>query len=379
MAGIYVHIPFCKSRCIYCDFYSTPYTDRIDEYINAVLREAETRREELTEPVTTVYFGGGTPSQLSTPQLTRLITGLRERVNLSQVEEFTVEVNPDDITTEWVEAAVAAGVNRVSMGVQSFNDNELLFMRRRHNAAEAIAAVHTIQRAGVSNMSIDLIYSIPGQTIESWRETIATALMLNVQHISAYELSYERGTELSRQAMLGQFEPIEEDTTIQMYHTLARELAAAGFEHYEVSNFAKPGFRSRHNSAYWQRVPYLGLGAAAHSFNGRRRSYNPDRFDAYITAIETLGKAYKLEPQFTREEKYDEMIFLGLRTIDGLDLRSVSRRFGKPNAERIKRLIQPFIASGDAVLDSSFLRLTEKGLLLSDTIIRELMADDDFA
>lgn len=378
MAGIYVHIPFCKSRCIYCDFYSTPYTDRIDEYINAVLREAETRREELTEPVTTVYFGGGTPSQLSTPQLTRLITGLRERVNLSQVEEFTVEVNPDDITTEWVEAAVATGVNRVSMGVQSFNDKELLFMRRRHNAAEAIAAVHTIQRAGVSNMSIDLIYSIPGQTIESWRETIATALMLNVQHISAYELSYERGTELSRQAMLGQFEPIEEDTTIQMYHTLARELAAAGFEHYEVSNFAKPGFRSRHNSAYWQRVPYLGLGAAAHSFNGRRRSYNPDRFDAYITAIETLGKAYKLEPQFTREEKYDEMIFLGLRTIDGLDLRSVSRRFGKPNAERIKRLIQPFIASGDAVLDSSFLRLTEKGLLLSDAIIRELMADDDF-
>lgn len=378
MAGIYAHIPFCKSRCIYCDFYSTPYTDRIDEYINAVLHEAETRREELTEPVTTVYFGGGTPSQLSTPQLTRLITGLRERVNLSQVEEFTVEVNPDDITTEWVEAAVAAGVNRVSMGVQSFNDNELLFMRRRHNAAEAIAAVHTIQRAGVSNMSIDLIYSIPGQTIESWRETIATALMLNVQHISAYELSYERGTELSRQAMLGQFEPIEEDTTIQMYHTLARELAAAGFEHYEVSNFAKPGFRSRHNSAYWQRVPYLGLGAAAHSFNGRRRSYNPDRFDAYITAIETFGKAYKLEPQFTREEKYDEMIFLGLRTIDGLDLRSVSRRFGKSNAERIKRLIQPFIASGDAVLDSSFLRLTEKGLLLSDTIIRELMADDDF-
>ena len=378
MAGIYVHIPFCKSRCIYCDFYSTPYTDRIDEYINAVLREAETRREELTEPVTTVYFGGGTPSQLSTPQLTRLITGLRERLNLSQVEEFTVEVNPDDITTEWVEAAVAAGANRASMGVQSFNDKELLFMRRRHNAAEAIAAVHTIQRAGVSNMSIDLIYSIPGQTIESWRETIATALMLNVQHISAYELSYERGTELSRQAMLGQFEPIEEDTTIQMYHTLARELAAAGFEHYEVSNFAKPGFRSRHNSAYWQRVPYLGLGAAAHSFNGRRRSYNPDRFDAYITAIETLGKAYKLEPQFTREEKYDEMIFLGLRTIDGLDLRSVSRRFGKPNAERIKRLIQPFIASGDAVLDSSFLSLTEKGLLLSDTIIRELMADDDF-
>ncbi len=378
MAGIYVHIPFCKSRCIYCDFYSTPYTDRIDEYINTVLREAETRREELTEPVTTVYFGGGTPSQLSTPQLTRLITGLRERVNLSQVEEFTVEVNPDDITTEWVEAAVAAGVNRVSMGVQSFNDNELLFMRRRHNAAEAIAAVHTIQRAGVSNMSIDLIYSIPGQTIESWRETIATALMLNVQHISAYELSYERGTELSRQAMLGQFEPIEEDTTIQMYHTLASELAAAGFEHYEVSNFAKPGFRSRHNSAYWQRVPYLGLGAAAHSFNGRRRSYNPDRFDAYITAIETFGKAYKLEPQFTREEKYDEMIFLGLRTIDGLDLRSVSRRFGKSNAERIKRLIQPFIASGDAVLDSCFLRLTEKGLLLSDTIIRELMADDDF-
>lgn len=378
MAGIYAHIPFCKSRCIYCDFYSTPYTDRIDEYINTVLREAETRREELTEPVTTVYFGGGTPSQLSTPQLTRLITGLRERVNLSQVEEFTVEVNPDDITTEWVEAAVAAGVNRVSMGVQSFNDKELLFMRRRHNAAEAIAAVHTIQRAGVSNMSIDLIYSIPGQTIESWRETIATALMLKVQHISAYELSYERGTELSRQAMLGQFEPIEEDPTIQMYHTLASELAAAGFEHYEVSNFAKPGFRSRHNSAYWQRVPYLGLGAAAHSFNGRRRSYNPDRFDAYITAIETFGKAYKLEPQFTREEKYDEMIFLGLRTIDGLDLRSVSRRFGKPNAERIKRLIQPFIASGDAVLDSSFLSLTEKGLLLSDTIIRELMADDDF-
>ena len=377
MAGIYVHIPFCASRCSYCDFFSTLCLSESGEpYVNAVLAEAALRQSELQgEPIRTLYLGGGTPSQLPLPLLSRLIIGLWERLDLEAVEEFTVEANPDDVTHEWCSAVSRLGVNRVSMGVQSFEDKILRLIGRRHTAQQAAEAVACLRAAGIDNISIDLIFGLPGQTPESWAASVRQAIDLKPQHISAYGLTYEEGTRLWHQRERGEVTEVPEEQCLEMYHILVDMLQAAGYEHYEISNFAKPGYRSRHNSSYWNDTPYLGLGAAAHSYDGRVRRYNPHDLQQYISKIMAGEAAYEQE-ELTPWERYDERVMLGLRTADGVDADRLRQDFGDEAWQHFIREAQRHIEAGHLhVTDGSRYVLTRDGILLSDSIIRDLMSD----
>lgn len=374
MAGIYIHIPYCKSKCTYCDFYSTPQVETMEQYVHSLLCEAKLRREEIPHQFNTLYLGGGTPSVMPLELMSQLINGLKSTFDLSHVEEFTIEVNPDDVTQEYIAALMQLGVNRVSMGVQSFNDDELRAINRRHTAQQAIDAVSAINDAGINNISIDLIYALPGQSLESWRDNVEQAIDLNVQHISAYCLSYEHGTRLWVMREKGKVQEASDELCIAMHNQLVWMLKQVGFEHYEISNFALPGYRSRHNSNYWNYTPYLGLGAAAHSFDGTTRRYNPSSTKEYINTLSNNRVAYTEEHPYWFE-RLDEEVMLRLRTSDGLDLDNIANRYGDQAANALFCKAQQFINQGLLKLNNSTLALTPQGVMMSDNIIRELMWD----
>lgn len=377
MAGIYVHIPFCASRCSYCDFFSTLKLEEAGAaYVDALIAEASLRREELQdENIRTLYLGGGTPSQLPSHLLSRLIVGLGDVLDLSGVEEFTVEANPDDVSLEWCSAVKALGVNRVSMGVQSFEDDILRFIGRRHTARQAVRAVDNLRQAGITNVSIDLIFGLPGQTVESWTESVNQAIALSPQHISAYGLTYEEGTRLWHQRERGEVVEVPEEQCLEMYRILVDELQAAGYEHYEISNFALPGFHSRHNSSYWDDTPYLGLGAAAHSYDGKVRRYNPADLQEYIDKISAGETAYEQEV-LTRWERYDERVMLGLRTACGVDADKLRLDFGDEAWQHFTCEARHHIDAGHLrIEDGNRYILTSDGIMLSDSIIRDLLYD----
>ena len=378
MAGLYVHIPFCTQRCIYCDFYSTTQLKVIGRYVAALGQEAALRAHELRgEPLITVYVGGGTPSLLGVEHFERLAKALRSHFDWGAVAEFTVEVNPDDVRDATLPAALAAmGVNRVSMGAQSFVDSELQLLRRRHDSRQPAHAIELLRQAGIDNVSLDLIYGIPGQTLDTWQASVEVAVACRPQHISAYNLTYEPGTPLWRMRETGQIHEVSDDDCVAMYHALVDTLHRAGYEHYEISNFAKPGFRSRHNSAYWAGAPYVGLGAGAHSFDGRTRRYNPDDLHAYMASIES-GKVACIDEQLEWWERYDEMIMVRLRTREGLDLNVVEAEFGPCARTHAQEAAKPYLSSGLLTTQGTSLRLTEPGVMTSDTIIRDLMWDRD--
>lgn len=342
-------------------------------YVCAVVEEARQRRRELTphECIKTLYLGGGTPSQLDPETMTSLVNGLREALPLDQLVEFTIEVNPDDVTLDYMEWMVSLGVNRVSMGVQSFVDEELRFIRRRHDALDARRAVKIIRDAGINNISIDLIYGIPGQTIDTWRYSVDEAVALGVQHISAYNLSYEKGTQLWNMRARGEVAELDDDTCVAMYQLLVESLRKAGYEHYEISNFSLPGYHSRHNSAYWDGTPYLGLGAAAHSFNGVVRRYNPADLQEYLDRINEQGIAYD-EEHLTTEEQYDETVMLALRTARGLDTAVIHDRFGQDTYDYLMRQARQHIDARRLTALGGQLRLTPEAVMLADAIIRDL-------
>ena len=377
MAGVYVHIPFCARRCTYCDFFSTLSLKESGEtYVAAVVAEARLRRDELRgEPITTLYLGGGTPSQLPLPLLTGLVNGLKEALDLSAIEEFTVEANPDDVTPRWCAALAPLGVNRVSMGVQSFEDNILRLIGRRHTARQAVEAVACLREAGIGNISIDLIYGLPGQTLTSWSESVRQALALHPQHISAYGLTYEEGTPLWRQRERGEVAEVPEEQCLEMYRMLVKRLREAGYEHYEISNFALPGCHSRHNSSYWDDTPYLGLGAGAHSYDGSVRRYNPHDLHRYIDAVMAGETAFEQE-ELTRWERYDERVMLGLRTARGVDAGRLRRDFGDDAWRHFVDEAQRHVEAGNLRVDADGRYvLTVDGIMLSDSIIRDLMWD----
>lgn len=378
MAGIYAHIPFCASRCSYCDFFSTLRLSESGEpYVNALLAEAALRQSELQgEPIRTLYLGGGTPSQLPLPLLSRLITGLRERLDLEAVEELTVEANPDDVTPEWCSAVSQLGVNRVSMGVQSFEGPILRLIGRRHTARQAVEAVANLRQAGIDNISIDLIFGLPGQTLESWTATVRQAIDLKPQHISAYGLTYEEGTRLWHQRERGEVTEVPEEQCLEMYRILVDALQSAGYEHYEVSNFALPGYRSCHNSSYWNDTPYLGLGAAAHSYDGRVRRYNPHDLQRYISKI-TAGETAFEQEELTPWERYDERVMLGLRTSDGVDAERLRQDFGDDAWQHFTGEASKHITAGHLRVTRDHRHvLNRDGIMLSDSIIRDLMWDE---
>ena len=317
--GIYIHIPFCKSRCKYCDFFSTTHLEKRSQYVEALLCEWQDRKHELHNPIRTLYIGGGTPSTLDIDSLQLIVDSLQ----VNTVEEITLEVNPGDVTEEKAAAWRKMGINRLSMGIQTFDDTLLQLVGRRHTAQEARKAVAIAQAAGFDNISIDLMYALPSQTMEQWQNDVSIALQLGVQHISTDGLIYEEGTHLTNLLEQGIIEAVDEDTELQMYDYLVEELTANGYVHYEVSNFALPGRESKHNSSYWNDTPYLGLGAGAHSYDGNTRTWNVSDLDEYIQQAIN----HRLQPEkeeLTDEDKHTERVMLGLRTNQGVSVEDIN-------------------------------------------------------
>ena len=367
MAGIYFHIPFCKRICAYCDFYKSADRKRLPEVAEAMHRELDARRDYLRgEPLHTRYFGGGTPS-LCPPEL---IGGLLEHTarlfDCSQVEETTLEANPDDLTPEYLAALRHVGIDRLSIGVQSFDDDCLRLLNRRHTAGRAIEALRDARRAGFDNLTIDLIFGIPGFGGNSLHRTLDTALETGVEHISAYHLTIESNTAFGRRMARGTFAPVDEAVSEAEFYEVHDRLTAAGYEHYEVSNFARPGFRARHNAAYWHGVRYLGIGPAAHSFDGGERHWNPSSVERYIA-----GEAAENET-LTDRDRYNEYIMTRLRTVEGIDLREVAGRFGNERAARIPEALRPWVECGAAEIHGGRVSVPPRRMLLSEAVIEAL-------
>ena len=361
---VYIHIPFCQSRCIYCGFYSSTLMELRQRYVDAVCREYDMRHDYITLPSSTIYIGGGTPSTLTGEQLEQLFA------TVGSAAEVTLECNPDDVTPEFASLLRSLPVNRVSMGAQTFSDERLRFLRRRHTSRQVPLAVERLRQAGIGNISVDLIYGFPGQTLAEWETDVDKALALDVEHLSAYALSYEEGTPLHRLMEQGRVQPADDELSRTMYYTLLDRTAAAGLEHYEISNFARPGRRSRHNSGYWNQTPYLGLGAAAHSYDGKSRRWNVADVVKYIEGVESGRLNYDGET-LDAETRYNELVMTSLRTSDGLSLQLLSP------AERSYCLgmATRYIDGGLLVRDNERgrLRLSRDGLFVSDMVIADLM------
>ena len=368
MAGVYVHIPFCKQRCIYCDFYSTTQMHLRDHYVEMLVAEARHRNNEIKQPFTTMYWGGGTPSQLGNGLMRDLSNGLRSALNLTDLHEFTVEVNPDDVTPSFAEALSELPVNRVSMGAQTFSDERLRFLRRRHSAGQVSQAVRLLREIGIGNISVDLMYGFPNETMEEWVRDIDAVLALDVEHVSAYSLQYEEGTSLSRMLENGDVSKVDEELERQMYYTLKDRLNSAGYEHYEISNFARSGYRSRHNSSYWRQIPYLGLGAAAHSFDGSTRQWNVADIRQYIEGVEQ-DKCVAEQEVLTPDNLYNEMVMTALRTCEGIDVSKLSEDYRSYCLAQA----QTFVKNGLLVKDGTRLCLSREGLFVSDMVMTALM------
>ncbi|MCD8292690.1 MAG: radical SAM family heme chaperone HemW [Prevotellaceae bacterium] len=373
MAGIYLHIPFCKTRCRYCDFYSTTRGAWKARYVDALCKELRQRKDYLQgEAARTLYFGGGTPSQLTEAQLHQLFHTIDEVYGLDAMEEITLEANPDDLDETYVEALRRLPFNRVSIGIQTFHNPTLKLLNRRHTAQEAIAAVSRCRRAGFANISIDLMYGLPGETMDRWERDLDQALALHVEHISAYHLTYEAGTPLHRLLQAGKVREVDEACSLALFTTLMDRLAAAGYEHYEISNFCLPGMHSRHNTAYWQGTPYLGCGPSAHSYNRTSREWNTASLEEYLTTIEKGERHYERE-QETLATRYNECVMTALRTHRGLSLPALEAGHGQALLAYCLKMAAPYIARGLMERDGDRLRLTRQGLFISDGILSDLM------
>lgn len=374
MSGIYIHIPFCASRCIYCDFYSTTLQGKAHLYVDALTQEMNERRNFLpsSDTISTVYIGGGTPSQLPAAELSRLLDNLSHIFDLSAVEEVTLEVNPEDITPEYT-AQLHPLINRVSMGIQSFVDSELKILCRRHDSRQPAYAVDLLREKGIRNISIDLMYGLPDQTIESFAYSIERAIDLDTEHISAYCLSIENGTKLEKAVLDGKLNPADEETCNKMSELVREKLKDAGFIQYEISNYARQGHESKHNSSYWVCTPYLGLGPGAHSYDGlRTRSWNIPNLTQYIA-----GERLSEKEELSDADLYNEMVMLSLRTRQGLPINDLSARFGESHPEFIShfdRYKADLINKGFVTINNeNRLTLTPTGLALGDSVIRDLI------
>jgi len=379
-AGLYIHVPICASRCIYCDFYSTTLHGVEEAFANAVLREAKGSPDRtaacLPGEIRTLYLGGGTPSQLGGRTLKRMLEELARIFDLSNVKEATMEVNPEDVDERFAQELFDGGsiINRVSMGVQSFVDEELQFLRRRHNAGKPAEAIRILRSNGIQNISIDLMYGLPLQTMDSWNRSIDTAIALKTQHISAYCLSVEENTPLGKM-LKGNRESgnrislPDDDMCVAMAAVLRKKLQAAGYIQYEISNYALPGFHSQHNSAYWDGTPYLGLGPGAHSYDGHATRYwNQTDLKAYLNKVYNKEDSDGTECEhLTEKDIRNERVMLGLRTRRGIPAEL---------AVGYERTVADFISRGLLEAQNGRLRLTEAGLNFGDEVTRELFATD---
>jgi oxygen-independent coproporphyrinogen-3 oxidase len=373
MAGIYIHIPFCKKLCFYCDFYHVITPDDYSGFIEAVIKEASLRREYLgSESVTTIYLGGGTPSVLSISDLGAILDQVHRQFIVEKDFELTIELNPDDVNPVYLKGLRKLGINRISLGIQSWRDSDLIMLNRRHNSVQAATALNDIFNAGFENVTIDLIYGIPGMTAREWASNLDIAFSFDIKHLSAYHLTIEKGTVFGKMLGKGHLVEIDEEESASLFNILIEKAEAAGFIHYEISNFGKPGYFSSHNSNYWKQVNYLGLGPSAHSFNGYSRQWNISNLKAYVKAINS-GIPYYESEELDTKARFNEYIMTSLRTMWGIDLEYVEKTFEKEGYDYVVNLSAKFRDYGLMKQDKKNLVLTNQGKMISDNIISEFM------
>lgn len=375
MAGIYVHIPFCKTKCPYCDFYSVTTLHPLEDYLRALSAEIRLRSYELAgESVETVYFGGGTPSLLSGRAIGDILRLLRCSFDITEGAEITLECNPGDLTTMDLDEVITRGVSRFSIGAQTFDPSLLRFLQRRHTGEETRELVRELHRRGIRNISLDLIYGIPGSSDETLRADLDALIALEPTHISAYHLIYEEGTPLHYRLQRGRIRTLEEEESLRQSHYVAERLRSAGYEHYEISAFALPGYRSRHNSSYWHGIPYIGLGAGAHSYIHHWRSYNPSNVTLYNRQLlRHTPFLCRTHERITPEMALEEYVLTRLRTCEGLSLSEMEHLFSPGVREKVLQRAQPYLASGDLLHEGDRLHLSLHGIDISDAIILDLI------
>lgn len=372
MAGIYLHIPFCRQACYYCNFHFSTSLVQQEAVVNSLLQEITLQKDYLgQEPVHTIYFGGGTPSLLKEQELNTLLLHLRATFNVAPDAEITLEANPDDLTIEKLTQLKAAGINRLSIGVQSFHEEDLTWMNRAHNSRQALSCIKQAQDLGFQNITIDLIYGGPTLTDEGWEQNVKQAIALGIPHLSCYALTVEPGTALDHFIKKKKMAATDPDKAAQHFEMLMEWLGAAGYEHYEISNFALPGWHSRHNSSYWQGKPYLGLGPSAHSFNGASRQWNIASNAQYIKSIAAGKVPFEIE-SLTTAMQFNEYIMTALRTSAGCNLEWVSEKFGTDHTIHLLAHSEPYIRMGRMERMGETLRLTKAGRLFADGIAGEL-------
>jgi oxygen-independent coproporphyrinogen III oxidase len=379
MAGIYIHIPFCKKLCFYCDFYHTiSYSsDDISAFINALMKEAILRHDYTgTETISTIYLGGGTPSVFSIKELATILNKIHELFKVEENCEITIELNPDDVNPNFLRGLKKLTINRISLGVQSWRDQDLKMLNRRHDSVQAAVALKETFETGFENVSIDLIYGIPGMSLADWSSNLDFSFSFAIKHLSAYHLTFEPRTVFGKKLEKGLISEIDEEESALQFTKLIEKTESAGFIHYEISNFSRPGYISRHNSNYWKQVNYLGLGPSAHSFNGYSRQWNISDVKGYIKAVNS-GKSFFNKEELDTKDRFNEYIMTSLRTMWGIDLEYIENTFGKEGHDYIVNLAEKFKNYGMVNQDKNSLILTNQGKMISDNIISEFMMPGD--
>ena len=374
-SGLYIHIPFCKSKCFYCDFFSIASLKRKNELVDALLLELSSASSFLGKDkpsLLTVYFGGGTPSLLEKEDFEQIFKAIELHFDLSHCEEITLEANPDDLSPEYIRMLRSLPFNRISIGVQSFQDNELKAINRRHDARKAVEVIEACHHLGFKNISIDLMYGLPDQTIERFIASIDVALRLPVTHISSYALSWEEGSVLFKKREQGLLVQTEDEILEACYFELIGRLRSMGFQQYELSNFTLPGFESKHNASYWNGRPYLGVGPAAHSYNGTERRMNVASIEKYIYGLQE-GKPIREAEILDQNMKYNDFIITRLRTMKGLNLAELEASFGVVKLDYCLDNAKNNIINGFLTIDDKYLRLQEKCFFIADTILSDLI------
>ncbi len=372
MSAFYLHIPFCRQACRYCDFHFAVSLSYRDEMFQAMIREIKMRKSEFAgEKFSSIYFGGGTPSILMDSELATLMDAIFENYSFEVSPEVTFEANPDDISNKYVLQLQKRGINRLSLGVQSFRDNDLQIMRRSHNAGQALKAIRTAQDLGLTNINIDLMYGVPGLDLQAWITNLEQAFGSHVQHISAYHLTYEPGTVFDHWQKKGRLVPISEEAGVSQFGVLQSMSSAHGFIHYEISNFAREGFYSKHNTSYWKQVPYIGIGPSAHSFYGNTRKWNVSNNKRYISMIMNGDLQYSEQETLTPRDQFNEYLLTSLRTMWGIDLQTIHQRYGLNYVKYTEKIAGIFLQSGEMIKKGPNLSLTKKGIFVADFVVRE--------
>jgi oxygen-independent coproporphyrinogen-3 oxidase len=372
MAGIYIHIPYCRQKCHYCNFFSVASSKFLPEVMESLCQEAIKQKHYLKGvPIDSVYFGGGTPSLINSSLLKRVMETLHTEFSINSEAEITLEANPDDISPTALNEWKQMGINRLSIGIQSFRDEDLNYLNRVHNGVRAKECIDMALQAGFRNLTIDLIYGIPTLTDHAWKTNIETALKAGIKHISAYSLTVEPRTALDVMIRKGKYAPVDEVQSIRHFEILMKMMEENGFLHYEISNFCLPGYFAKHNTAYWQREPYLGLGPSAHSFDGNSRQWNVSGIAEYIKSISENSFPFESE-QLSNEQQYNEYVMTGLRTMWGCNSEVINRQFGETCHSEFIGRIRKFMESGMVVETDGVYKLTLSGKLMADGIASDL-------